>query len=86
MLKWLCFKPNCTKSCHKSYIFKNVYALKKNCTPGKPPETQHLTVKSVPGKAETKITCEEKQDKQYWRVMYKPNMVVEKKKIIQSTG
>lgn len=52
--------------------------IKKDCTPGQPPETQHLTVKSVPGKAETNITCEEKQNKQHWRVMYKPNMVEKK--------
>lgn len=60
--------------------FQECLCIKKNCTPGQPPETQHVTVKSVPGKAETNITCKEKQDKQHWRVMYKPNTVEEKKR------
>lgn len=58
--------------------FKKCLCIIKDCTPGEPPETQHLTVKSVPGKAETNITCEEKQNRQYRRVMYKPNMVEKK--------
>lgn len=59
-------------------LLKICLCIKKDCTPGEPPETQHLTVKSVPGKAETNITCEEKQNKQYRRIMYKPNKVAKK--------
>lgn len=79
------FSPNQCWPCHRSYFKKTCLCIKKDCTPGEPPETQHLTVKSVPGKAETNITCEEKQNKQYWRSCIN-QIWLRKKRITQSKG